>query len=186
MEALKTMKTASRTWKSGRDADGGDNLDNAGQLLQGAPPERAADGKRMGKRVGAGSAGVPPAGKLENDKRPKVHCFPQSPIQRSRGKPPPRMSRDGCSEGYAPLPGVRHPAAPKRMESGSTDNGPTPPTLATPRHSGLFPVFLSGGSRARGLSGKWWRQGRAWRFGGWREGPYRQGRDCRDSCGRWA
>ncbi len=46
--------------------------------------------------------------------------------------------------------------------------------------------FFSGGSRARGLSGKWWRQGRAWRFGGWREGPYRQGRDCRDSCGRWA
>ena len=29
---------------------GGDNLDNSGQLLNGAPPERAADGKRMEKR----------------------------------------------------------------------------------------------------------------------------------------
>jgi len=30
---------------------GRDNLDNPGQLLNGAPPERAAGGKRMGKRV---------------------------------------------------------------------------------------------------------------------------------------
>ena len=61
---------ASDAWECGRDvyiekqenrsADrnalgermGGDNLDNLGQLFQGAPPERAAGEKRMGLREG--------------------------------------------------------------------------------------------------------------------------------------
>ena len=45
MAALKTMKTASRTWKSGRDEDGGDN---SGQLGTTLSKVRAQTERRLG------------------------------------------------------------------------------------------------------------------------------------------
>ena len=59
---LKSMKTASRTRNAWR-ADGERQLDNSG-------------GKRMGNRVEAGGAGVPPATIPESENRPKTTCFP--------------------------------------------------------------------------------------------------------------
>ena len=100
---IENMKTASRTRNAWR-ADGERQLDNSG-------------GKRMGKRVEAGGAGVPPATIPESENRPKTTCFPQSPIQRRGWKPHLRKSRDACPEGPAPLPGVRHPAAPNQGEN---------------------------------------------------------------------
>jgi hypothetical protein len=100
---LKSMKTASRTRNAWR-ADGVRQLDNSG-------------GKRMGKRVEAGGAGVPPATIPESENRPKTACFPLSPIQRRGWKPHLRKSRDACPEGPAPLPEVRHPAAPNQGEN---------------------------------------------------------------------
>ena len=39
-------------------------------------PKRAATGKRMGKRVEGGGAGVPPATIPESENPPKTTCFP--------------------------------------------------------------------------------------------------------------
>ena len=48
----------------------------------------------------------------------KEQCFLQSHIQSRIWKPPRRNPRAARSEASAPLPEVRHPAAPKRMERG--------------------------------------------------------------------
>ena len=78
---LKSMKTASRTRNAWR-ADGERQLDNSG-------------GKRMGKRVEAGGAGVPPAKITGRENPPKTTCLPQSPIQR-RGRMPHLLEVTRC------------------------------------------------------------------------------------------
>ena len=57
---LKDMETASRTRNVLGERNFGDNLDN-GQLLKGAPPNRTARGKWMGKREG-GESGIESGG----------------------------------------------------------------------------------------------------------------------------
>ena len=74
---LKTKKTAPRTGTLGERMEG-DNLDNSGQLLQGAPPNRAAAVKEKGRRIDSWRCDFPVApqrmgcGREENGGPPEL------------------------------------------------------------------------------------------------------------------
>ncbi len=111
---------------------------HSGQLLQGAPRNRTS----------AGGAGGPPADerakKEENDQ-----CFPKSHAQRRGWKPHLRKLCDGRSEGTAPLPGVRHLAAPMHGKRGKKKIPGEGSGRTSPPAPWLFQAIRRGGGMRR-------------------------------------
>ena len=124
-------------WSAGGKSDNLDNLRPAGGQC----------GNTDGKAAGCWGRGRPARG-LHGDGKPaeKIHVLPSSPIQRRGWKPHLRKPRDGCSEGFAPLPGVRHPAAPHLQVDGAA--GSRTSLRRWSRGSATFPVMLSTGRAA--------------------------------------
>jgi hypothetical protein len=75
---------------------------------------------RCGAQPGGGWECWRPARKTSEKQKSAEYAnvFPQSPTHRRGWKPHLRKFCDDCSKGSALLPGVRHLAAPKRMERG--------------------------------------------------------------------
>ena len=97
------------------------------RLSVNAPADRALQKPRPHRPLPDGSlaghgcfpAGVPPAGRRKSGKQAKRPMFSViSYPSGAAGKPHLRKPRDASPEGPAPLPGVRHPAAPLRREGG--------------------------------------------------------------------
>ena len=84
-------------------------------LLETTWTTRAENGWEIGWRLGARASRPRRFRKAKTCR--KSTCFPQSPIQRRGWKPHLRKSRDACPKGPAPLPGVRHLAAPNQGEN---------------------------------------------------------------------
>ena len=108
MSTLKTRKTASRTGTRLRRGWGRQLGQLGTTLFQVRRPTR--------RRPGARASRPRRFWKVKTCRNSQ--CFPQSPIQRRGWTPPHRKPRVACSEASAPLPGVRHPAAPLRMPRG--------------------------------------------------------------------